>query len=171
MDLKISIDFGGSMRGDLATWLVNFGMVCMPSIVLPIKDNGRYVLTTSLLNASNGYLSYSNFRVGPVAEQYPLTISGFEGYTVDPFFLNTFHFRDSINGMAFTTTRDRDNDKWFTNCAADGWEGKAGGWWYRQCSTIPLNQKYDSNSTIFLNNHWYNLPFVEIKIRPRNCNI
>jgi len=40
-------------------------------------------------NGSKGYLSYSNFRVGPATKQYPLAISGFDGVnvTTDPFYM------------------------------------------------------------------------------------
>ena len=153
----------GNLTGEF--WYGLRAIHCLTS-----KGQWEIRIDYKFINGSNGYLAYSNFRVGPATEQYPLNISGFEGYTNDPFYTSTFHVRDSLNGMSFTT-RDRDNDKWFTNCAADGWDGNAGGWWYRQCSIVPLNQPYDSKYTIGLYGHWYNLPFVEIKIRPRNCNI
>ena len=46
-------------------------------------------------NGPKGYLSYSNCSVGPATEQYPLTISGFDGVTDDPF------EKDSLNGASF----------------------------------------------------------------------
>ena len=74
-------------------------------------------------NGTNGYLSYSNFRVGPATEQYPLTKSGYDGVTTDPFSTH------QLNGMKFTT-RDRDNDQYGgINCAAHHEDNKfIGGW-------------------------------------------
>ena len=88
-------------------------------------------------NGTNGYLSYSNFRVGPATEQYPLTISGYSGVTTDP-----FSSHDKLNGMKFTT-RDRDNDRWSGNCATNHQDnGFRGGWWYNSCSPILPTNSY-----------------------------
>jgi len=74
-----------------------------------------------------------NFRVGPSTEQYPLNISGYDGVTSDPF--------SKLNTMRFTT-RDKDNDQWGGNCAVEGAGGYPGGWWYRACFHISLNNQY-----------------------------
>jgi len=112
-------------------------------------------------NGTKGFLSYSSFKVGPATAQYPLIISGFSGITDDPF------LRDSLNGTKFSTY-DRDNDSWGSNCAATYGNG---GWWFRTCSAIRLNHKYNHRHTIYLNREDYALPFVEIKIRPKECDI
>jgi len=112
-------------------------------------------------NSTKGYLSYSNFRVGPATEQYPLTISGFGGVTNDPF------IQEPLNGMKFTT-RDRDNDNYHLNCALNR-VGIAGGWWYNDCSFIFLNHQYKNRYAIFLNGKHLPLSFIEIKMRPLNC--
>jgi len=51
----------------------------------------------TLTNRTKGYLWYSNFKVGPANEQYPLTISGFSGFTSDPFNINDKNHDWSLN--------------------------------------------------------------------------
>ena len=58
--------------------------------------NARHCLTSQgqwelridlkLTNGTIIYLPYNKFAVGLATEQYPLTISGFSGYTADPFY-------------------------------------------------------------------------------------
>ena len=118
-----------------------------------------------LSNKTKGYLSYRQFRVGPASDYYKLSISGFSGNTTDPFI--GIH---SVNGMNFTT-RDRDNDNWdANNCAVRSAGGNAGGWWYKYCSYIRPNHQYDHTHSIQFDRQWHSLPFIEIKIRPLNCN-
>ena len=70
------------------------------------------------------------------------------------------------------TTRDRDNDKWnHGNCAVDNAGGNAGGWWYNSCTYTYPNHQYNSTFSMVLNGQWHSLPFIEIKIRPVNCNL
>ena len=104
------------------------------------------------------------FAVGPATEQYPLTISGFTGYTTDPFVshLTPTSHTDALNTMKFGT-RDEDNDRWSHNCAINH-----GGWWYNRCTYIYPNRQYNKD-TILLNGQWLSLPFIEMKIRPKNC--
>ena len=117
-----------------------------------------------LSDKTKGYLSYHHFRVGSASDDYRLRISGFCGNTTDPI------TPSGLNGMKFTT-RDRDNDKWNgRNCAVDD-AGHAGGWWYNSCSQIYHNHQYNNRYSVYLNGQWHSLPFIEIKIRPVNCNI
>ena len=117
-----------------------------------------------LSNKIKGYLSYHHFRVGPASNDYRLSISGFIGNTTDP--ITGSH---SLNAMKFTT-RDRDNDIWNgLNCAVD-YVGNASGWWHKDCSYIYPNHQYNNYYSIILNGQWHSLPFIEIKIRPVNCN-
>ena len=117
-----------------------------------------------LTDKIKGYLSYHHFRVGPASDDYRLSISGFSGNTTHPI-IHTY----SANGMKFTT-RDRDNDKWRLNCAVDH-VGNAGGWWYKDCSYIHPNHQYDNIYSVVLNVLWHSLSFIEIKIRPLNCDL
>ena len=68
------------------------------------------------------------------------------------------------------TTKDKDNDKWGSNCAVKNAVGNAGGWWYNACSNIFLNHQYKNNYGIY-NSGWKALSFTEMKIRPINCKI
>ena len=117
-------------------------------------------------NKTKGYLSYRYFRVGPASDNYRLSISAFSGNTTDPI-IGTY----SLNGMKFTT-KDIDNDIWGGgNCAILSDGGNGGGWWYRHCTNIHLNHQYNHWGTVHLNGQWHRLPFIEMKIRPLNCNL
>ena len=140
-----------------------------------LTNQGQWQLRIdyTFTNGTRRYLFYKNFKVGPPSSQYQLTISGYSGYTSDPFVENTSWGTNTIiNSMKFTT-KDRDNDqKSSGNCAtSSGWAGISGGWWYKQCSAIMLNNPYSKSTTIYLNRKWYNPPFVEMKIRPTSCSI
>ena len=131
-----------------------------------MTNQGKWELRIdyTFINGSIGYLSYNNFRVGPATEQYPLTISGFDGVTTDPFSTHP------LNGMKFTT-RDRDNDNWsgIYNCAVHEREGTSHGWWYNACADIRINHEYKNKYAVRLNGQSIPLQFVEMKIRPKNC--
>ena len=116
-----------------------------------------------LSNKTKGYLSYHQFRVGPASDDYWLSISGFSGNTTDP-----ITGIQLLNGMKFTT-RDRDNDKWSSNCAVHHAGGNAGGWWYNVCSRMNPNNQYNSIYSVHLNSQWHSFSFIEIKIRPLYC--
>ena len=146
----------GSLTGEL--W---YGL--RPLHCLTNQGQWKLRIDFTFTNGSKSYLSYNNFVVGPANSQYQLSISGFTGVTTD-----TFTTPHNINSMKFTT-KDRDNDQWSKNCAVSLGVGNAGGWWYRYCSYIRLNYQYNHKSTIYLNNEWHPLPFVEMKIKPYKC--
>ena len=117
-----------------------------------------------LVDGTNIFLQYEQFKVASAKDKYKLTVGGFQGTTTDPM---AYH-----NGMYFTT-KDSDNDKWSLNCAIDnyGRNTPAGGWWYKYCQHIQANTLYNHKEAILLNNQYHPLPFIEMKIRPHNCNI
>ena len=116
-----------------------------------------------LANGTNIFLQYEQFKVASAKDKYKLTVGGFQGTTTDPM---AYH-----NGMYFTT-KDSDNDQWSENCAKDSWRSTpTGGWWYNACAHLQLNTLYHHQSAIYLNGKQHPLPFVEMKIRPHNCNI
>ena len=117
-----------------------------------------------LANGTNIFLQYEQFKVASAKDKYKLTVGGFQGTTNDPM---AYH-----NGMYFTT-KDSDNDKWSKNCAIDSYGSgtPTGGWWYKSCQYTQLNTLYNHNRAIYLNSKYHPLPFIEIKIRPHNCNI
>ena len=116
-----------------------------------------------LANGTNIFLQYEQFKVASAKDKYKLTVGGFQGTTTDPM--------ANHNGMNFTT-KDSDNDPWSSNCAVDNLsKTPTGGWWYKYCAHVQLNTLYKHKYAIVLNNEWHTLPFIEIKIRPHNCNI
>ena len=118
-----------------------------------------------LAKGTNIFLQYEQLKVASAKDNYKLTVGGFQGTTTDPM---KFH-----NGMNFTT-KDSDNDQWSGgNCAIEnyGTINPTGGWWYNACADVQLNILYKHKRAVLLNNQWHPLPFVEIKIRPHNCNI
>ena len=146
-------------------WIGLYSLHCLTS-----QGHWELRIDYKFPNETKGYLTYSNFRVGPAFQQYQLTISGFDGATTDPFYtIYPFNRYATLNGVNFTT-KDRDNDEWSGgNCAVNEWPGITYGWWYRICAYIRLNGPYKHSHTIHLNGKWYALPFVEMKIRPRDC--
>ena len=118
-----------------------------------------------LANGTNIFLQYEQFKVASAKDKYKLTVGGFQGITTDPMAIH--------NGMNFTT-KDSDNNVYRTgsNCAlAYGPDNPIGGWWYRNCwgNGIAPNYRTD-NDGAYINNQWHVLSFIEIKIRPHNCN-
>ena len=120
-----------------------------------------------LSDKAKRYVSYHNSRVGPASNDYQLSISGFSGNTTDVLLAPG---GNNLNSMKFTT-RDRDNDGWGRNCAVHHVGNNAGGWWYDACSFIRPNHQYNNRYSIYLNGQDHSLPFIEIKIRPVNCNL
>ena len=92
--------------------------------------------------------------------------------TTDPF---DAHLTPSSSGAVLNTmkftTRDRDNDLWSNNnCALHhNIDYKAGGWWYNDCTHMYANVPYNNKYKVYLNHQWQSPPFMEIKIRPKNC--
>ena len=150
----------GSLTGEF--WFGLNALHCLTS-------QGQWELRVDL-KLTNGtiiYLPYNKFAVGPATEQYPLTISGFTGYTTDPFNSHRAPTNDvvALNTMKFTT-RDQDNDRCSCNCVIGN---NRGGWWYNNCAHIRPNSQYNYKYKIVLNGQWHSPPFIEIKIRPKNC--
>ena len=116
-----------------------------------------------LANGTNIFLQYEQFKVASAKDKYKLTVGGFQGTTTDPM---AYH-----NGMNFTT-KDSDNDPWYKNCAVDNWsKTPTGGWWYNHCERVHPNVLYNYGNGVYLNRQWLTLSFIEMKIRPHNCNI
>ena len=140
----------GSLYGEF--WIGLRSMHCLTS-----QGNWELRIDFELLDGTKSYLHYNKFAVGPASDQYRLSISGFDSIGLNDV------FRDhSLNGLRFTS-RDRDNDlRSGSNCAYYG------GWWHNNCAYIALNNNY-YHSQFFLNGNWYTAPFVEMKIRIKDC--
>ena len=119
-----------------------------------------------LANGTKIFLQYEQFKVASATEKYNLTVGGFQGTTTDPM---------AHHNGAYFTTKDNDNDRWGeNNCALHNAVHPNGGWWYTRCWEFnPNNSPKQDQYGIYLNGQWDHKqpPFIEIKIRPHNCNI
>jgi len=78
-------------------------------------------------------VEYSSFSVGPEADKYRLSVSGFSGDTGDAL-AATVNPTRIVNGMQFTTS-DNDNDNKGNGVCSNGYSG----WWFNFCSRSTLN--------------------------------
>ena len=88
----------GSLTGEL--WFGLNALHCLTS-----QGQWELRIDLKLTNETRIYLPYNKFAVGPATEQYPLTISGFTGYTTDPFHLHQSpptSYSFALNTMKFT---------------------------------------------------------------------
>ena len=117
-----------------------------------------------LKNGTKSYLHYNRFAIGPAKDQYPLNISGFDSIGLtDPFNNSIWHVQ---NGRKFTS-RNRDNDVfWYTNCAHP-----YGGFWHSDCGGLHINDNPNKSSILYLNGQWQDTTLIEMKVRPKNCDI
>jgi len=110
-------------------------------------------------NGVKAYAKYGKFSIGDEQAQYRLEVGSYSGTAGDSL---TYH-----NNMAFST-KDKDNDKWSTNCAASF----RGAWWYKSCSWSHLNGQYLRGRSNWGVTMWYafrntlSLKFTEMKQRP-----
>ena len=74
--------------------------------------------------------TYSHFRVESNITKYKLRLGQYKGGAA----YNGFAYND---GFEFST-KDQDNDRWSSNCAAR----HQGGWWYNHCSYVYLNSLF-----------------------------
>ena len=152
----------GSLIGEL--WYGLHALHCLTN-----SGNWELRIDFTLSNGTKSFMHYNNFRVGPATDNYRLSISGFTGITPnDPF--DSGHL---LNGQQFSTY-DRDNDQRSnSNCGLNGHTSTApGGWWHKGCFLINLNYNYGGPyGFIYLARTWYSPPFIEMKIRPSNCEI
>ena len=134
-----------------------------------LTSQGQWELRIDLThsNGTKTYLHYKRFAVGSASDKYPLQISQYSGiYPVDPFSTHP------LNNMKFST-KDQDNDRHGhreVHCAVRGHGINSNGWWYNECAHITLNKQYSQKDKIYDGSRWHNYPFIELKIRPINCN-
>ncbi|XP_062597163.1 ryncolin-1-like [Saccostrea cucullata] len=103
-----------------------------------LTTGGKMKLRIDLqrFTGEKGFVYYSSFVVGSKSDKYKLTIGGYKG---------SFGMKDSFsyhNGMKFST-KDNDNDKWGSNCAAS----YGNGWWFNTCHHCNLNGIYYKKRT------------------------
>ena len=110
-------------------------------------------------NGVKSYAKYGKFNIGDGQAQFRLEVGSYSGTAGDSL---AYH-----NNMAFTT-KDRDNDRWSSNCAVR-WTGA---WWYNYCHDSNLNGQYLGDKKDSRGAWWYHfrrdlsLKFTEMKLRP-----
>ena len=141
----------GNLHGEF--WIGLRSMHCLTS-----QGNWELRIDYRLKNGTKSYLHYNKFAVGSAEDQYPLNISGFDSIGLtDPF--------KNFNSLKFTQ-RDRDNDLHSGNCA-----DSYGGFWYCRCDGFLINAVSKYPTTLRFNGQWYNPTLMEMKVRPKNCDI
>ena len=112
-------------------------------------------------NGVKAYAKYGKFNIGNEQAKYQLEVGSYSGTAGDSL---AWH-----NNMAFST-KDRDNDRWSSNCAVSC----TGTWWYKSCFYSNLNGRYVGNvkgngkgvDWWFFKGHYLSLKFTEMKLRP-----
>ena len=112
-------------------------------------------------NRGEAYAKYGKFSIGDEQALYRLEVGSYSGTAGDSL---TYH-----NNMTFST-KDRDNDRWYSHCAL---LYNTGAWWYKTCHRSNLNGKYLGDTISFKGIVWYywkntqdSLKFTEMKLRP-----
>ena len=106
------------------------------------------------------YAHYSFFSVGNSGTNYRLNIAGYTGTAGDSL---------GYQNRNMFSTKDKDNDRYSANCAAE-WQG---GWWYGHgCHLSLLNGGYLSGQSSSGGVRWYHfhgnnisMKFAEMKLR------
>ncbi|KAL9967660.1 hypothetical protein ACROYT_G025940 [Oculina patagonica] len=111
-------------------------------------------------NGGKAYAKYGTFNIGDEQAQYRLEVGSYSGTAGDSL---AYH-----NNMAFST-KDRDNDRWQSHCAATH---NKGAWWYDNCHYSNLNGQYLGDNNDWRGVGWrhfrssLSLKFTEMKMRP-----
>ena len=96
------------------------------------------------LDVKKVYALYEDFSVGDEASLYVLYFGSYNGTAGD-----SLRYQD-LKSMKFST-KDSDNDKHGSNCAASN----KGGWWYNRCHYANLNGLYVYKGVGWENVIWY----------------
>ncbi|XP_028294072.1 fibrinogen-like protein 1-like protein [Gouania willdenowi] len=105
------------------------------------KGSARYKLGIKLVgpDAVTKMGEYDPFLVEDESSAYRLRLGLFQGTAVDAFTLDTENY---LHDNQKFTTKDRDNDNYFQNCAKLEFQGvPGGGWWYDACAGANLNRR------------------------------
>ena len=123
----------GNLEGDF--WL---GLEKIYRLTSSAKETQLEIVMTNF-EGREAFATYSHFALGPLATEYKIIVSGYNGTAGDGLSVD-------VGGAPFST-RDNDNDdstRLNVNCAAQ----LKGGWWYRGnlCGTSNLNGEYLAGS-------------------------
>ncbi|KAG9336514.1 hypothetical protein JZ751_002861 [Albula glossodonta] len=102
---------------------------------------GHYKLGVKLVDkdAITKFGEYDPVLVENEEAQYRLRLGLFQGTAVDALSLDTENY---LHDNQKFTTKDRDNDNYFQNCAKLEFQGvPGGGWWYDACAGANLNRR------------------------------
>ncbi|XP_035024221.1 fibrinogen-like protein 1-like protein [Hippoglossus stenolepis] len=105
------------------------------------RGPGRYKLGVKLVgpDAVTKLGEYDPLLVEDEASAYRLRLGLFQGTSVDALTLDTENY---LHDNQKFTTKDRDNDNYFQNCAKLEFQGvPGGGWWYDACAGANLNRR------------------------------
>ncbi|XP_048340242.1 fibrinogen-like protein 1-like protein [Sphaerodactylus townsendi] len=100
-----------------------------------------YTLRVKLvdLNAEIKWGEYEPFRIEDEASQYRIRLGLYKGNAVDALTQDTEAY---LHDNQKFTTKDKDNDNYFQNCAKLEYNGiPGGGWWYDACAGANLNRR------------------------------
>jgi len=129
-----------------------------------LTKSGRYRLRVDLEDTTGktAYAEYDHFAVSSEKTKYQLSLGTYSGTAGD----SLSYYR----GYPFST-KDRDNDRWSSNCAAT----YKGAWWYKRCHFSNLNGMYhhgqhssyaDGVNWYHWKGYYYSAKRAEMKIRP-----
>ncbi|XP_078377661.1 ryncolin-1-like [Oculina patagonica] len=124
----------------------------------------RYMLRVDLEDTAGrtAYAKYDMFAVTSERTKYQLGLGSYSGTAGDSL--------SGHRGHPFTT-KDQDNDTWYSNCAVTF----KGAWWYTHCHASNLNGKYhhgkhssyaDGVNWYTWKGYYYSAKRSEMKIRP-----
>lgn len=105
------------------------------------RGPARYKLGVKLVDrdAVTKTGEYDPFQVEDESTGYRLRLGLFQGTAVDALTLDTENY---LHDNQKFTTKDRDNDNYFQNCAKLEFQGvPGGGWWYDACAGANLNRR------------------------------
>lgn len=105
------------------------------------RGPARYVLGVKLVDrdAVTKMGEYDPVLVEDESSAYRLRLGLFQGTAVDALTLDTENY---LHDNQRFTTKDRDNDNYFQNCAKLEFQGvPGGGWWYDACAGANLNRR------------------------------
>ncbi|XP_071796011.1 angiopoietin-related protein 7-like [Asterias amurensis] len=128
-----------------------------------LTAQGEYELRVDLssFEEESSYAVYDSFSIADASDNFRLSVGSYLGNAGDSLILS--------NHQAFTT-KDRDNDSWYKNCA----EHRYGAWWYGGCGYSNLNGRYFNVATYnrqgitwFTFSDFISLKTTEMKIRSK----
>ena len=123
----------GSLTGD--HWLGNQHLHDLT------RGPGRYTLGINLVDKDGVTKAgeYDPFLIEDEAAGFRLRLGLYQGTALDALTQDTENY---LHDNQRFTTKDRDNDNYFQNCAKREFQGVAGGgWWYDACAGANLNRR------------------------------